>query len=79
MNKEQFKNSILNLINYYVNEAIVLNVNAYVAEQEGRKGDIDLVLENQAGVLTQAFEAKLSQIVDAFVPEQQEEGEEADE
>lgn len=64
MNKEQFKFSISNLINYYIVNAVQLNVDLAMAERDGRKEMIEGMVQNQAGALAQSFEQQLYQMID---------------
>lgn len=59
MNKEQFKKSILNLINYYTSSLIQLNLQA-----SGKEDEIVMMAENQAKGLSQAFYHNIDTLVD---------------
>lgn len=74
MNKEQFKKSILNLVNYYVNNIMQLNASVAGKPAEDVK-DIRLIVENQAQVLNQTFNYSLNNLIDEFCKEENEESE----
>lgn len=75
MNKEQFKKSISNLVNYYINNMVQLNASITGKSSEDMK-DIILIAENQAKVLSQTFNYSLDKLIDEFCEEN---GDEADE
>lgn len=76
MNKEQFKKSISNLVNYYINNMVQLNASVAGKSAEDMK-DIVLIAENQAKVLSQTFNYSLDKLVNEFCEEESED--EADE
>lgn len=72
MNKEQFKISVLNLINYYTSELICLNIQA--AEKGGDPG-IMTMLNTQAAALDKSFSFSLNELIDnVWVEETPQEG-----
>ena len=82
MNKEQFKKSISNLVNYYVSNMVQLNVSVAGKPAEDVK-DVMLIAENQAQALSQTFDYSLNNLINEFCKEEEEnddkEEDEADE
>lgn len=68
MNKEQFKKSISNLVNYYIGNAMQLNDSANIA----KTNDDDMMLkmiETQVGALNYSFEVALDDITNKLFPQ----------
>ena len=63
MNKEQFKISISNLINYYLNNIIPLNVDAATIQGNA---EIKVMIHDQAQILPQSFQVNLEKAIDSF-------------
>ena len=78
MNKEQFKNSLVDLINYYVGSMINYQLVAKDAQDKGETGILAMV-EPQIMALNHGFEQGLNKIVDPLFPEEDGESEEVDE
>lgn len=68
MNKEQFKNSLVDLINYYVGSMINYQLVAKDAQDKGETGILAMV-EPQIMALNHGFEQGLNKIVDPLFPE----------
>ena len=65
MNKEQFKNSLVNLFNYYITNMINYNLEA---KEAGDDEGITAMIQMQANALTVSFEQSLDRLIDdAFV------------
>lgn len=73
MNKEQLKESLLEIMNYYVKSVVALNLDAKDASEE-----VILMAENQASILSQSFQFNLNKMIDEYAA-QFEVGGEADE
>ena len=72
MNKEQFKKSISNLINYYTNAAI--NYSMDLAQAEASQDVIVMqMIQGQIGTLTKGFEYNLDGLLDKVFPEEEDE------
>lgn len=72
MNKEQFKNSISNLINYYTNAAI--NYSMDLAQAEASQDVIVMqMVQGQISTLTKGFEYNLDMLLDKVFPEEENE------
>lgn len=69
MNKEQFKKSISNLVNYYVNNMVQLNASIAGKSAEDVK-DVMLIAENQAQALSQTFNYSLDKLINEFCEEE---------
>ena len=78
MNKEQFKNSLVDLINYYVGSMINYQLVAKDAQDKGEASILAMV-EPQIMALNHGFEQGLNKIVDPLFPEEDGESEEVDE
>lgn len=74
MNKEQFKNSIANLINYYTNSAVNYSVSLVDAEKD-KEAYVPEVIQGQMQSLGYNFEATLNKIIDEAFPDEEEENE----
>ena len=72
MNKEQFKKSISNLVNYYVSNMVQLNVSVAGKPTEDVK-DVMLIAENQAQALSQTFNYSLDKLINEFCEEENDE------
>lgn len=72
MNKEQFKKSISNLVNYYVSNMVQLNVSVAGKPAEDVK-DVMLIAENQAQALSQTFNYSLDKLINEFCEEENDE------
>ena len=70
MNKEQFKNSIVNLINYYTQNAVQYNLNARDAQEQGMENMIDMI-QNQMSALNYGFEQGLDKLLNEVFPEEE--------
>lgn len=68
MNKEQFKFSISNLINYYVNNIVQLNLDLAGQEDENIKS----MIANQANMLGTTFSNRLDDLINMAFPEEDE-------
>ena len=72
MNKEQFKNSISNLINYYTNAAI--NYSMDLAQAEANQDVIVMqMIQGQIATLTKGFEYNLDGLLDQVFSEEEDE------
>lgn len=78
MNKEQFKKSISNLVNYYVSNMVQLNVSVAGKPAEDVK-DVMLIAENQAQALSQTFDYSLNNLINEFCKEEENDDKEEDE
>lgn len=78
MNKEQFKNSLVDLINYYVGSMINYQLVAKDAQDKGEASILAMV-EPQIMALNHGFEQGLNKIVDPLFPEEEGEDGEVDE
>lgn len=76
MNKEQFKNSIANLINYYTNSAVNYSVSLVDAEKD-KEAYVPEVIQGQMQSLGYNFEATLNKIIDEAFPDEEEENEQS--
>ena len=70
MNKEQFKNSIANLINYYTNSAVNYSVSLVDAEKDN-EAYVPEVIQGQMQSLGYNFEAALNKIIDEAFPDEE--------
>lgn len=68
MNKEQFKFSISNLINYYVNNIVQLNLDLAGQEDE----NVQSMIANQANMLGTTFNNRLDDLINMAFPEEDE-------
>lgn len=68
MNKEQFKFSISNLINYYVNNIVQLNLDLAGQQDE----NIQSMIANQANMLGTTFNNRLDDLINMAFPEEDE-------
>lgn len=72
MNKEQFKNSISNLINYYTNAAI--NYSMDLAQAEASQDVVVMqMVQGQIATLTKGFEYHLDGLLNQVFPEEENE------
>ena len=74
MNKEQFKNSISEMINYFVGNIVDFNLKADAAIREGNETVVSM-LQGQAQGLTAGFEQGLDNLLNQAFPEVEEEDE----
>ncbi len=74
MNKEQFKNSISEMINYFVGNIVDFNLKADAAIREGNETVVSM-LQGQAQGLTAGFEQGLDNLLNEVFPEVEEEDE----
>jgi hypothetical protein len=74
MNKEQFKKSILDLINYYNSNLVQLNMSVAGLKADENKEIIGMA-EMQARALTQTFQMNLNKKLDELLDLMPEEGE----
>lgn len=72
MNKEQFKNSLIDLINYYTGSMINYQLVAKEAQDREETGILAMV-EPQIMALNHGFEQGLNKIVDPLFPEGEDE------
>lgn len=68
MNKEQFKFSISNLINYYVNNIVQLNLDLAGQQDE----NVQSMIANQANMLGTTFSNRLDDLINMAFPEEDE-------
>lgn len=68
MNKEQFRNSLVDLINYYTGSMINYQLIAKEAQDKGETGILAMV-EPQIMALNHGFDQGLNKIVDPLFPE----------
>ena len=68
MSKEQFKKSILDLINYYNSNLVQLNMSVAGLKTNENKEIISMA-EMQARALTQTFQMSLNKKIDEFAEE----------
>lgn len=68
MNKEQFKFSISNLINYYVNNIVQLNLDLAGQQDE----NVQSMIANQANMLGTTFNNRLDDLINMAFPEEDE-------
>ena len=74
MNKEQFKNSISEMINYFVGNIVDFNLKADAAAREGNDSVVHM-LQGQAQGLAAGFEQGLDSLLDEAFPEAESEDE----
>jgi hypothetical protein len=72
MNKEQFKKSIANLINYYTQNVVQCNLSAREAQEQGVEGMMGMI-HNQMSALNYGFEQGLDELLDKVFPEEENE------
>lgn len=70
MNKEQFKNSIANLVNYYTQNVVQYNVNAREAQEQGLDGMMGMI-QHQMSALNYGFEQGLDELLNEVFPEEE--------
>ena len=70
MNKEQFKKSIANLVNYYTQNVVQYNLAAKDA-QEQDKPEMFAMIENQMSALNYGFEQSIDQLLMEVFPEEE--------
>ena len=68
MNKEQFKFSISNLINYYVNNIVQLNLDLAGQQDE----NVQSMIANQANMLGTTLNNRLDDLINMAFPEEDE-------
>jgi hypothetical protein len=67
MNKEQFKKSILELINYYTGQMIQLNLAAKEAQDEQNEPVLRMI-ETQAQAIGMSFDASFEELLNPIFP-----------
>lgn len=72
MNKEQFKKSISNLINYYTNTAINYSMDLAQAEMSQDVAIMQMI-QGQMATLTKGFEYNLDRLLDKVFFEEEDE------
>jgi hypothetical protein len=70
MNKEQFKKSISEMINYFVGNLVDFNLKADVAAKEGNESVVHM-LQGQAQGLAAGFEQGLDKLLNEAFPEEE--------
>jgi competence protein ComGC len=78
MTKEQFKNSIVNLINYYTQNAVQYNLNAKDVQDQGMEGMMSMI-QSQMSALNYGFEQGLEELLNEVFPEEENEDTEEEE
>jgi hypothetical protein len=68
MNKEQFKKSISEMINYFVGNMVDFNLRADAAGKEGNDSIVNM-LQGQAQGLAAGFEREVDKLLDEAFPE----------
>lgn len=74
MNKEQFKKSILEMINFYIGQVVNFNLSAKEAQDENNKTLFEMI-SNQAQAAGYNFEQGLDKLLNQMFPEESEEAE----
>ena len=70
MNKEQFKKSISEMINYFVGSMVDFNLKADAAAKEGNETVVHM-LQGQAQGLAAGFEQGLDKLLNEVFPEEE--------
>lgn len=74
MNKEQFKKSILEMINFYIGQVVNFNLSAKEAQDENNETLFEMI-SNQAQAAGYNFEQGLDKLLNQMFPEESEEAE----
>lgn len=77
MNKEQFKKSILEMINFYIGQVVNFNLSAKEAQDENNETLFEMI-SNQAQAAGYNFEQGLDKLLNQMFPEESEEAEKVD-
>jgi hypothetical protein len=72
MNKEQFKKSILDLLNYYIEQVVGFNITAKDAQENNNEAILSMI-QTQAQAAGYAFEQSLDGIIATVFPEDESE------
>lgn len=70
MNKEQFKKSLFEVMNFYIEQLVGFNVNAKDA-QDNQNITLFNMIQTQANAAGQVFEQGLEEILNQVFPEEQ--------
>jgi dihydroxyacetone kinase len=74
MNKEQFKKSILEMINFYIGQVVNFNLSAKEAQDENNETLFEMI-GNQAQAAGYNFEQGLDKLLNQMFPEESAEAE----
>lgn len=74
MNKEQFKKSILEMLNFYIGQVVNFNLTAKEAQDENNEALLEMI-GSQAQGAGYSFEQGLDKLLDQVFPEDAEEKE----
>ena len=77
MNKEQFKKSILEMLNFYIGQVVNFNLSAKEAQDENNETLFEMI-SNQAQAAGYNFEQGLDKLLNQAFPEESEEAEKVD-
>lgn len=72
MNKEQFKKSILEMINFYIGQVVGFNLSAKEAQDENNETLFEMI-SNQAQAAGYNFEQGLDKLLNQILPDESEE------
>ena len=77
MNKEQFKKSILEMLNFYIEQVVSFNLSAKEAQDENNETLLEMI-GNQAQAAGYNFEQGLDKLLNQVLPDVDEETETVD-
>lgn len=77
MNKEQFKKSISEMINFYIGQVVNFNLSAKEAQDEQNKALFEMI-QGQAQAAGYTFEQGLDKLIGQVFPEEETETEEVE-
>jgi hypothetical protein len=78
MNKEQFKNSFSEMLNYYVGQIVQYNLSLKEAQETGNMNLMDMI-QSQAQTTVYAFEQGFDRLLDEVFPDTEDTIENGDE